>query len=146
MKEEQYTVFKLLEEEYAVSVFQIKEIIHPQPITRIPGMPNYFKGVINLRDKILPVMSLSSKFRLPVSTSEDKNIIIVGNEKRDEEKEIGIIVDQVIEVIYLQETDIHSMPLELENKNRYIKGIANISGRLITLLDFTALVEEENLK
>ena len=95
----QYIVIKLGEEQYGININYIDNIVRMQKITRVPKAQHYFKGVINLRGEIVPVMSLRLKFGLPVDEITDKTRIIII--KLEQQATVGLIVDQVNEVVNL---------------------------------------------
>jgi purine-binding chemotaxis protein CheW len=101
-----YLTFKLADEEYGVEILRVREINGLMDITAVPKMPNYMKGVINLRGKVIPVVDLRLKFALPeIAHSEQTCIIVV-----DVGKEVGIIVDTVSEVLDIKGDNIEPPP------------------------------------
>lgn len=101
-----YLTFFLAGEEYGLEILTVSEIIGMQAITRVPRTPDYVRGVINLRGKVIPITDLRIKFAMPAGTSEESCIIVV--QVRD--VQTGIVVDRVSEVVALAETDIADAP------------------------------------
>jgi len=136
----QLIVFNLGEEEFAVEIEEVKEIINAEAITPIPDSPEFIKGIINVRGNIIAVIDLKARFFLrPKKEDEDKHIIITKND-------YGIMVNEVTEISRLPETAINEAP-ELVTKihEEYIKGVITLENRLIILLDFTKVLSEEEL-
>lgn len=113
-------------------------IVRMQKITRVPKVQTYFKGVINLRGEVVPVMSVRKKMGLEddVLTNASRIIIL----KLEENASLGVIVDEVREVVNLSEDEID----KVSNKGRFINGIGKHGDQLISLLEINALVEENN--
>jgi purine-binding chemotaxis protein CheW len=134
----QYVVFTLGEEEYALDIHRVVEIVTPTAITRVPKAPNYIKGVINLRGEIIPVMGLRERFNLPlIEQTEDTRIIIF----KVDEASIGGIVDSVAEVISLSKEAIEGLSnFSNDLSMDFIYGVGKIEQRIITLLNIDKLV------
>ena len=130
----QYIVIRLGDEQYGIDIRYIDNIVRMQHITRVPKVPAYLKGVINLRGEVLPVMSL----RLTRAT----RIIIL---KLEQQGSVGIIVDEVKEVVTLGTSEIEKMSQNAgENKKSFITGVGKHNGELISLLDLNSITLEEN--
>ena len=134
----QYIVIKLGSEQYGIDISYIDNIVRMQKITRVPKVQTYFKGVINLRGEVVPVMSVRKKMGLEddVLTNASRIIIL----KLEENASLGVIVDEVREVVNLSEDEID----KVSNKGRFINGIGKHGDQLISLLEINALVEENN--
>lgn len=128
-----YLTFFLGEEEYGVGILTVQEIIGLLAITTVPGTPRWVRGVINLRGKIIPVVDLRTKFGMtPVQPGERACIIVV----QAHGSEMGIIVDQVSEVVDLPEDQVESAPnLGAHVRTEYLLGIGKTSQRVRLLLD-----------
>ena len=125
--------FSLGREEYGVDISSVQEIIRATDITPVPGAPAHVRGVINLRGKIIPVVDLRSRFRMPVGvvTDAQRIIVIELNGKR-----LGMLVDGVSQVIKLSSAIIEEIPEEaITLDQNYIKGVGKLEGRLIIILD-----------
>lgn len=138
----QYIVVKIGNEQYGINIKYIDNIVRMQRITRVPKAQHYFKGVINLRGEIIPVMSLRLKFGLEadVNTSAIRIIII----KLDAQSPVGIIVDEVKEVVTLEDENIENVNNSaVEDKNGYLIGIGKHNDELISLLNITNVIVEK---
>lgn len=125
-------VFQLKDEEYAIEVDYVTSIEKMQKITRIPGVPSYIKGVMNLRGVIIPVVDLRSRFQLEEIDYEENTRILVLNKGGDE---IGFIVDGANDVIDISSTDIEPTPEVVGGvKEEYLRGVVKMGDRLFTLL------------
>ena len=134
----QYIVVMVGSEQYGIDISYIDNIVRMQKITRVPKVQPYFKGVINLRGEVVPVMSVRKKMGLEddVLTNASRIIIL----KLEENASLGVIVDEVREVVNLSEDEID----KVSNKGRFINGIGKHGDQLISLLEINALVEENN--
>ncbi|MGI6413505.1 MAG: chemotaxis protein CheW [Syntrophomonadaceae bacterium] len=136
MENRQVVAFRLGDEEYAVEIQAVKEIIRPTDITRIPRAPGYFLGLINLRGIIVPVISLSKRLRDQVWEMTDQSRIIILNLN---DTHVGITVDNVTEVFTMTQEQLEeSRVLELVD-SRFIREVAKIGDRLILLLDLAEI-------
>ena len=141
MTAEQVVIFRIQEEEYAISIAETKEILQYREARRLPSTPDYLEGVIDLRGQIIPVIRLSAKFGLMGDRPEDRRIIIMEIGSR----EIGIIVDEVTEVLNLAAAHVESVPAVCNELGACIKGIGRIGNRLIILLDSAQLFSNDEL-
>src|SRR5579884_935841 len=106
-----YLIFKLGPEEFGVRVIKVREIMGIQQITTVPQMPDYLKGVINLRGKVIPVIDLRLKFGLPATEYTQRTCIVVVQVDGDNgPMQVGVVVDTVSEVLNLTGTDIEDTP------------------------------------
>lgn len=140
----QYIVIKIGEEQYGIDIKYIDNIVRMQQITRVPKVAPYLRGVINLRGEVIPVMSLRLKMDLPADEITKATRIIVL--KVEQEGMIGVIVDEVKEVVTLDNSQIEKVSYDSkEDKVNYINGIGKYEGGLISLLDLnTVTLEKEN--
>ena len=141
MAEEQLVVFGLGKEEYAVAISQVKEIILYSGATQLPNTPEYMEGIINLRGKVIPVIDLALRLKVPAQKEINKRALIIETTGQ----EIGIVVDEVTEVIRIQDTAIEPSPAVGTN-NAYIRGIGKDGDRLLILLDVGLLFGEKDLE
>ena len=137
----QYIVVKIGNEQYGLDISYVDNIVRMQSITRVPKAQSYFKGIINLRGEIVPVMSIRLKMELTDDTFTDASRIIIL--KIEDQGTIGIIVDEVKEVV----EDIERSSKSSKNeKNSFIFGIGKHGDDLISLFDISAVVDEsENI-
>ena len=138
----QFIVVKIGSEQYGIDITYIDNIVRMQKITRVPKAQVYFKGIINLRGEVVPVMSLRLRMGLEADEfSHDTRIIIV---KMEEHGSLGLIVDQVVEVVELGSGEIDTYnPDNKDEKSVFIKGIGKYNGQLISLLELSAIIEEK---
>jgi len=134
----QFVVFVLSDEEYGLDIQMVNTIEKMVPITRVPKTPSFIKGVINLRGDIVPIMDLTERFGLTkTEETEETRIIIV----KFEDIQMGIIVDEVKEVIYINEEQIESTTsLTKEGLMENVLGAGKVDNRVITLLNIEKLV------
>jgi len=143
---DKFLTFKLNKEGYAIDVMQVVEIIRLQSITPVPHMPPYFKGVINLRGKVIPVLDLRERFQMSNLETTDHTCIIVVQVMTPDRNQIlaGLIVDEVEEVLTIPEDTVQPTP-EVGNTVAadYLQGISNLNDQVRTLLDLNKLLNEE---
>lgn len=143
---DKYLIFSIGREYYGIDIKYVIEIIGIEPITEVPELPIYIKGVINLRGKIIPVMDVRAKFRKEEKEYDDRTCIIVveiGNIC------IGLIIDTVSEVVNIEESSISPPPKTSSNRdtsNKYIKGIGEVQNGVRLLIDCQKLLEEEEIE
>ena len=139
----QFIVIRLDNEQYGIDVRFVENIVRMQWITRVPKMPKYLVGIINLRGEVLPVMSLRIKMGLDKDVYEKKTRIIVL--KTQTEGNLGVIVDEVREVVTLEDAQVDKIDdLKLEGKT-FVSGVGKReNGDLISLLDLGVITLEEN--
>jgi purine-binding chemotaxis protein CheW len=127
-----YLTFYLAGEEYGLEILKVSEIIGLQPITRVPRMPEFVRGVINLRGKVIPITDLRMKFGMGAEDSEDSCIIVV----QMRGIQTGIVVDRVSEVVAIAEADIEDAPSFGSGiRTEFLLGIGKAGGRVKLLLD-----------
>lgn len=135
----QYIVVQIGNEKYGIDINFIDNIVRMCKITRVPKVQSYFKGVMNLRGEIVPVMSIRKKMRLPDDVITDASRIIII--KLEEKGSIGIIVDEVREVITLNMAEVEKTTA----KDSFINGIGKNGEELISLFEINAIVEEKEM-
>ena len=137
----QYIVVKIGSEQYGIDISYIDNIVRMQKITRVPKIQTYFKGVINLRGEIVPVMSVRKKMNLDddVITNASRIIIL----KLEEKGTIGIIVDEVKEVVTLGTDEIDKASGSKDGEAMFINGVGKHGDELISLFEISAIVEEK---
>jgi purine-binding chemotaxis protein CheW len=127
-----FLTFSLGSEFYGLEIAYVTEIIGIQPITEIPELPDYVRGIINLRGKIVPVMDVRLRFKKPFREYNDRTCVIVID---IQDISVGLIVDSVSEVLTIAEENIVPPPDIKAAQNRYIKGIGKVEGDIKLLLD-----------
>jgi purine-binding chemotaxis protein CheW len=135
-----FLTFKLGDESYGIEIKHVTEIIGIQPITGIPELPQYIKGIINLRGKIIPVMDVRLRFKKPPIEYDDRTCVIVVDVK---EISIGLIVDMVSEVMSIPDTNIVLPPNISGSGSKYIKGIGKVGNDVKLFLDCDKLISKE---
>ena len=139
-----YLTFVLGNESYGIEIRHVTEIIGVQPITSIPEVPEYVKGIVNLRGKIIPVIDVRLKFRKQPVDYDDRTCIVVVD---IQDTTVGLIVDQVTEVLSISEEQIDLPPdAKTGFNNRYIKGIGRVDQQVKLLLDCSKLLTESELE
>jgi purine-binding chemotaxis protein CheW len=143
-----YLTFVIGKEEFGVAVLKVREIMGIQEITAVPQTPSYLKGVINLRGKVIPVIDLRLKFGLPTIDYTQRTCIIVVQVKNESTVlPMGIVVDEVSEVITLTPADIEDTPDFGSNiSTNYILGMAKIKGKVKILLDINEVLSSHELR
>ncbi len=137
----QYIVVKIGSEQYGIDISFVDNIVRLQKITRVPKAQKYFKGIINLRGEVVPVMSLRLKMCLDNDEFSDKSRIIIL--RVDQRGLLGIMVDEVKEVVTLNSTQIDKYnPDSKDEQSTYIKGVGKHDNQLISLLDIFSIVDE----
>lgn len=146
-KEGKYLTFTLAEEEYGIGILKIKEIIGMLPITSVPQTPDFVKGVINLRGKVIPVMDLRLRFGMPsIDYTERTCIIVVEIAGSTGTILIGIVVDAVSEVLNIKGDDIEKTPTFGTKLNTdYILGMAKMEGGVKILLHIDRVLSNDEL-
>ncbi len=146
-KEEKYLTFVLADEEYGIGILKIKEIIGMMPITTVPQTPEFVKGVINLRGKVIPVIDLRLRFGMDsIDYTERTCIIVVEIEGSAGTVQIGIVVDAVSEVLNVNAEDVEETPTFGAKLNTdYILGMAKMEGGVKILLDIDRVLSNEEV-
>ena len=146
-RERKYLTFSLADEEYGIGISKIKEIIGMLPITSVPQTPEFVKGVINLRGKVIPVMDLRLRFDMPpIDYSERTCIIVVEIAGQSGTIQIGIVVDTVSEVLNIKGDDIEATPTFGTKLNTgYILGMAKMEGGVKILLDIDKVLSGDEV-
>jgi purine-binding chemotaxis protein CheW len=140
---EQVVVFKLANEEYAAPILDVQEIITTGDITPFPNVPEYIAGIINVRGTVATIINLAKKFTLARKEGEsvDRYIILTNTGK----SLFGIMVDEVTSVMKIPKANIKEATRLSDNKihNEYVNGVAVIDERVILILNFQKILDEE---
>lgn len=142
-QKDKYLTFRLTDESYGIDISVVIEIIGIQPITTVPEVPEYVRGIINLRGKIIPVVDMRLRFGKDFRTYTDRTCVIVIDVH---EVPIGLIVDGVAEVLDITEDHIVPPPSLKAAQNRYIRGIGKTGKadeNITLLLDWEKLFSPE---
>jgi purine-binding chemotaxis protein CheW len=135
--------FRLDGDDYGIPITKIQEIILMKPVTRVPQVPSFIEGLINLRGVVIPVINLRKRFGMPPREFDDETRTIVLNLH---DKTVGCIVDSVTHVMRLSSDQIQPAPTTvLAIARNYISGLANLTDRLLIVLDVEKLFEPAEL-
>jgi purine-binding chemotaxis protein CheW len=141
-QKDKFLTFTLGKEYYGIEIKYVTEIIGIQPITEVPELPEYIRGIINLRGKIIPVMDVRLRFKKEFKEYNDRTCVIVIDA---ENILIGLIVDSVSEVLSIPSEDIVDPPDLNQHTNKYIKGIGKTGNDVKLILDCEKLLSEEEM-
>jgi len=143
----QYLLFYLNKEIYAIKALSTSEIVEYSHITKVPKMHSYVKGVTNIRGNIVPVLDLLDRFGLGVSTIGPKSSIVVINyQSEDYTNQLGVIIDEVYEVDDIQSTDIQSAPeFGSQIDRRFIASMGKYRGEYIAILNTQTILDTKDL-
>ena len=144
-----YLSFVLGREEYGLEILKVQEINGMMDITRVPRTQHYVRGVINLRGRVIPIISLRDKFKMPaVEDTEKTCIIVVQVQYKEDTLTMGIIVDEVSEVLNIAETSIEPPPSfggGMEETD-FITGMGKLDDKVVILLDIDMVLDAEEMK
>ena len=134
--------FILGEEKYGLDILKVRELISfPEGLTRIPGMPDFIIGMFNLRGLVIPVMDLRKKFKMSSEERHEFSVIII---VEVDNKNIGLTVDSVSDVIFVKDEDMQdTSELAVNVDTKFIKGVAKTRDEMIILLDIDYLLSKE---
>ncbi|GKX68566.1 chemotaxis protein CheW [Inconstantimicrobium mannanitabidum] len=138
-----FLTFMIEEISYGIEVMYVKEIIGIQPITEVPEIPEYVKGIVNLRGNIIPVMDVRLRFKKQALEYNDRTCIIV---VEVQDMLVGLIVDRVSDVVLINDADIVSPPEFNNINNRYIKGIGKMANDVKLILDCDKLLNDDDME
>ena len=146
-REGKYLTFTLAGEEYGIGILKVKEIIGIMTITTVPQTPNYMKGVINLRGKVIPIVALRLKFGMEaIEYTEKTCIVVVEIASGGQKVMIGILVDSVSEVLNIKAGDIEDTPDFGSHLNTdYILGMAKMTGGVKILLNIDKVLSSDEV-
>ncbi len=139
---DKYLTFHIDTEEYGIEIRYVTEIIGIQKITPVPEMPEHLKGVINLRGKIIPVMDVRLRFRIPARAYDERTCVVVVNVR---DTAVGLVVDRVAEVLDIPESQVEAAAsLGRAKSNAFLSGIGKIGDKIKILLDVNRLLYDED--
>ena len=146
-KEGKYLTFTLAAEDYGLEILKVREIIGMMDITAVPQTPEYVKGVINLRGRVIPVIDLRLKFGLEEAEYGERTcIIVVEVQSQVGSVQMGVVVDSVSEVLNINGEEIEPPPsFGARLKTQYILGIAKAKGTIKILLDIDKVLTGEEM-
>ncbi len=139
-----YLFFNIGEELYGINIVNVIEIIEMQRFTEVPDMPDYVKGVINLRGKVIPVMDLRLRFNMPEREYDDRTCIIVS---AIDTASLGLIVDTVAEVHDIAPENIEPAPrFAGSERDHYVEGLGKVGDRVSVLIDARKILHGKELQ
>lgn len=144
-----YLSFVLGREEYGLEILKVQEIIGLMDVTRVPRTPGFVRGVINLRGRVIPVVDLRGKFNMKATDDTEKTcIIVVQVTQGDLTVTMGVIVDEVSEVLSFQQDQIEPAPSfgGGMDEAEYITGMGKLGKKVVILLDVDRVLKGEELE
>jgi len=138
---DQYLTFAIEDEDYGVEIAYVKEIIKMQSITRVPDMPSFVKGIINLRGDLIGVLDVRTRFGIPEKEHDEETciIVVVYNEYT-----LGMIVDAVQETAIIPESNISAPPsAKLSYANQFVRNIGTVDEQIKLLLDVERFLAQD---
>jgi len=147
VEQKQYLTFLLANEEYAIGILKVKEIIEYDTVTTVPKTPKWVRGVINLRGAVVPVVDLAIKFGLELTpVTKTTCIVIVETQFESQNTTIGVIVDAVSQVMELATEDLQPVPeFGTRVKVDYLLGMAQLGKKFALLLDVDRVLSTDEL-
>jgi len=144
---QQYLTFLVSHEKFAIGILDVKEIIEINNITRVPMTPTFIKGVINLRGNVVPVIDLSSRLGKQVSElTKRSSIVLVEVEVHDEAQIIGMLVDQVNEILEIPAANIQPAPdFGADIRTEFIQAMGRVGDDFIILLALNRVLSIDEL-
>ena len=139
----QFLSFTLGKEEYGVDILRVQEIRSWEPVSRIPNVPSYEKGVVNLRGAIVPIIDLRERFQLGFTHYGPTTVVVVLQVRIGEKVRVmGVVVDAVSDVIDVDKTTVQSAPnFGAKVSTEFISGLVSVTGRMVMLLDVDKLLK-----
>jgi purine-binding chemotaxis protein CheW len=143
----QYLTFLLGGEMFAIGILNIKEIIEYGSLTEVPMMPEFIRGVINLRGAVVPVVDLSARFgRKRTEITRRTCIVIIEVETNDEKHDVGVVVDSVSEVLEIPATEIEPAPsFGTKIRADFIQGMGKVNGKFVIILSVNNVLSLDDL-
>jgi purine-binding chemotaxis protein CheW len=142
-----YLLFKVGDEEYGLQILKVQEIIRMQKVTTVPKTPEFVRGIINLRERVIPIIELRLKFGMEAIEDTDKTCIVVVQVKTgDTAVVMGIIIDDVREVRDILKEEIDKPPsFGTADSAEFIMGIGKLNNRVIMLLDSDMVLSQDEV-
>ena len=143
---DKYITFQLNKQNFAINVMKTKEVITIDEVINFPDSPNYVKGIINLRGNIVPIVNLGEKFRFEtyfkLEDSKEQKVVIISING----KEVGLLVENVKQLITIEEEKISNTPEIAENiRKKHIKGIGKLKDKLLIIIDTNKIFSSKEL-
>ena len=146
-EEGQYLTFMIGGEMFAISILGIKEIIEYGHLTTVPMMPDFIRGVINLRGAVVPVVDLSARFgRAASEVTRRSCIVIIEIESAEEKQDVGVVVDSVSEVLEIPATEIEPAPsFGARIRADFISGMGKVNGQFVIILNANRVLSVDEM-
>lgn len=148
-----YLTFQLGKEAYGIGIMKVQEIVGVMPVTRMPKLPHFVRGLVNLRGKVIPVFDLRLKFGLERREDTDRTCIIVvrlsldGSRPGASEVTLGVIVDEVSEVVNVPAEAIEPPPAFGSSVDvSFLLGVGKLGNKVVMLLDADRILPREELQ
>lgn len=143
----QFLTFMLSNEEFAVPIMQVKEIIEHRDLTNVPMVPKFIAGAINLRGGVVPVVNLAIKFSMPPEDITRRTCIVIMEVKIDDDYVImGVLVDKVLQVLDIADEDIDPAPsLGAKVRTDFIRGMGKLEDRFIVILEVDSVLSADEV-
>ncbi len=140
-----YIVVTLGNEQFGIDIQYVDNIVRMQNCTRVPKTPKYINGVINLRGEIIPIMSARIKMGYETDEYTKNTRIIILKPEKGEQASIGVVVDQVKEVVNLENEQIEKIAYDKADKKPFAFGVGKRGNELISLLDVNVLISNDEI-
>ncbi len=143
----QHLTFIVSDEEFAVPIMQVKEILEYGQLTQVPMVPGFIRGVINLRGSVVPVIALAAKFGKPVREITRRTCIVIMEVEVDgDEMEMGIVVDRVLQVVNIDKEHTEPSPnFGTKIQTDFIKGMGRLDEHFVIILDINRVLSAEEI-
>ena len=142
-QKDKYLTFQIASEDYGIEIYHVTEVVGLQKITSVPDMPEYVKGVINLRGQVIPVMDVRLRFNMEPKDYDDRTCVVVVNIK---DTSIGLVVDEVREVMDIPPDRIEPPPRVSQSRGgRFIQGLGKVEDKVSILLNVDKLLYDDEL-
>lgn len=148
LQQQQFLTFMLSGETYAIGILHIKEIIEYGQVTAVPMMPEFIRGVINLRGRVVPVVDLAARFGQKATAVGKRTCIVILEIEadRDERQDIGVVVDAVNEVLEIPQEEVEPAPaFGAKIRTEFIQGMGKVNGRFVIILNVNRVLSVEEL-
>jgi len=135
-RETSYINFKIGKEYFAISVYKVLEIIQFEQITQIPNSSDFIRGVINFRGGIVPVIDMHKRFNIEKRENESRMVVVVDMQNKEKSVTMGLLVDQVVNVIEFNYKSIRAVPdLGIRYNPEFLEGFVEIEGQFIMIMN-----------
>ncbi|NLN06872.1 MAG: purine-binding chemotaxis protein CheW [Firmicutes bacterium] len=138
-----YLTFLIGSDSYGIELRYVTEIIGIQPVTEVPELPDYIRGVINQRGRIIPIMDVRLRFRKPFREYDDRTCVIIVEMSGIT---MGLVVDSVADVLSIPDENIVEPPEIQKNYNRYVLGIASAGDDVKLILDCNKILTDDEVE